>query len=116
MPEVEKPYYANNLRAVVTSAGLYWSMIESGLGLTSACLPTIYGLAKRKPSFNRLGPINRERDNSMSSDTRMVAGLNGAVNMDTHALKELDSVFHKDRPPNGQILVKKSFQATDNVV
>ena len=113
---IENSYCANDLCAVITTAGLYWSMIESGLGLTSACLPTIYALTKRKPSFGRLGPINRERDLSMSSDVGMVAGLNGATNMDTHALKEPDPVLRKGEPPDGQIMVKKSFQTTENVV
>ncbi|KAL8655329.1 MAG: hypothetical protein Q9210_000960, partial [Variospora velana] len=32
----------------VCTAGLYWSMIESGLGLCAACLPVYYGLVRSK--------------------------------------------------------------------
>jgi hypothetical protein len=35
----------------VTATGLYWCMIESGLGLLAACLPTLYALAKTKGFF-----------------------------------------------------------------
>lgn len=29
------------------TACLYWTMMESGLGLTAACLPSIYGLLRK---------------------------------------------------------------------
>jgi len=91
-------------------------MMESGLALTSACLPTIYALLKRKSSFDRLDPTSRKRDNSMSSAVNMVARVNGAAVIDTYALKELDPILQRDGPPDGRIFVKKSFERIDCVV
>ena len=91
-------------------------MIESGLGLTSACLPTIYALFKKKSFFNKTDNRYRERDGSMSSDTRMVIGVGGPATIDTYALKELDPISQKREPPSGRIFVKKSFHTTDNAV
>jgi hypothetical protein len=92
------------------TAGLYWSMNESGLGLAAACLPTIYGLLKQKSFLYKTDAEYRQRGNSMSSDIRMVVGVNGAASIDTHALKELDPVFRNGGPQNGQIFVQKSVQ------
>lgn len=40
--------YINHLRAVLSTNGVYWCIIEAGLGLTAACLPTMYGLFRTK--------------------------------------------------------------------
>ena len=34
--------------AVLSTNGVYWCIIEAGLGLTAACLPTLYGLFRTK--------------------------------------------------------------------
>ena len=90
-------------------------MNESGLGLAAARLPTIYGVLKQKSSLYKADANYRQRGNSVSSDIRMVAGVNGAASIDTHALKELGPVFRNGEPQNGQILVQKSFQTVENV-
>ena len=90
-------------------------MNESGLGLAAACLPTIYGLLKQKSSLYKTDADCRQRGNSMSSDIRMVAGVNGAASIDTHALEELDLVLRDGEPQNGQIFVQKSIQSIVNV-
>ena len=38
----------NRLRTVLSTNGVYWCIIEAGLGLTVACLPTLYGLFRTK--------------------------------------------------------------------
>lgn len=35
---------SNKPRLDICTAGLYWSMIESGLGICAACLPSQYGI------------------------------------------------------------------------
>ncbi len=52
----------------------------------------------------------------MSSAVNMVASVNGAAVIDTHALKQLDPVLQRDGPPDGRIFVKKSFERIDWVV
>ena len=42
------PIYINRLRTVLSTNGVYWCIIEAGLGLTAACLPTLYGLFRTK--------------------------------------------------------------------
>lgn len=39
---------ANGLGIVLSTNGVYWCIIEAGLGLTAACLPTLYGLFRTK--------------------------------------------------------------------
>ena len=40
--------YINRSRTVLSTNGVYWCIIEAGLGLTAACLPTLYGLFRTK--------------------------------------------------------------------
>ena len=45
------PWYTtciDGLRTVLSTNGIYWCIIEAGLGLTAACLPTLYGLFRTK--------------------------------------------------------------------
>ncbi len=52
----------------------------------------------------------------MSSDIRMVTGVNGPADFETYALKEPNPAFLKAEPKDGQIVVKRSFEQTENVV
>lgn len=40
--------YINISRAVLSTNGVYWCIVEAGFGLTAACLPTLYGLFRTK--------------------------------------------------------------------
>ncbi len=107
---------ADRLPAVITTTGLYWSMIESGIGLVSASLPTIYSLSRKKSYFTKLNRVFKPRSGSMTSDSQMVLGAEGPAIIDSHALKELTPVYDRAKPQNGQILVKKSFHRTEDLV
>ena len=91
-------------------------MIESGIGLVSACLPTIYALSKKKSSFNNMNCMFKPRSDSMTSDRQMVLGAEGPASINSHALKELTPVYDRAKPQNGQILVAKSFHRTEDLV
>ena len=91
-------------------------MLESGMALTAACLPTIYALSKRKFYSSRYEIADARRHNSMSSDVRIVAGFNAPSSLEIYALRQLDSTLEKGNPPDGKIMVNKSFRATDNSV
>lgn len=111
-----KAYATSGANDLITTAGLYWSMLESGVALTAACLPTIYALSKRKFYSNRFETANEHRHNSMSSDARIVAGFGVPCGMESYAFQDLDPVFRKDEPPNGRIVVNRSFKTTENLV
>lgn len=86
-------------------------MIESGLGLTAACLPTIYFLVKKKKSTLEVSTARfNSKGFSIASDIR-VAG--GPASLDSHALKEVNLAFHESKLPNGRILIKKTFDRTE---
>ena len=104
------------MRAVITTTGLYWSMIESGLGLISACLPTVYALFKKKSKSSALYDGNKPRSNSVGSDSHMVMGTTGAASIDAYALKELNPAFDRNEHQNGKIFVNNSFHMTEDVV
>jgi hypothetical protein len=44
----DRNFLLNLMRAVICTSGLYWSMIEAGLGVCAACLPAQYGLFNTK--------------------------------------------------------------------
>lgn len=87
-------------------------MIESGLGLTAACLPTIYFLVKKKKKSTL--KVSTARFNSkgfsIASDIRVECG---PASFDSHALKEVNPAFHESKLPNGRILIKKTFDRTE---
>lgn len=87
-------------------------MIESGLGLTAACLPTIYFLVKKMSTCTLNVSAGRfsSKGFSIESDIK-VAG--GPASFDSHALKELNPAFHESKLPNGRILIKKTFDRTE---
>lgn len=86
------------------------------MALTAACLPTIYALSKRKTYSSRYEIANEHRHDPMSSDVRIVAGLGVPCGMESYAFQELDPVFRKGEPPDGRIMVDKSFRTTENMV
>lgn len=85
-------------------------MIESGLGLTAACLPTIYFLAKKKSTLK----VSTARFNSKGFSTVSDIGVaGGRAIIDSHALKEVNTAFHESKLPNDRILIKKTFDRTE---
>lgn len=81
-------------------------MIESGLGLTAACLPTIYFLVKKKSTLKVSTARFNSKGFSIASDTRVASG---PASFDSHALKEVNLAFHESKLPNGRILIKSAF-------
>ncbi|KAI9699481.1 MAG: hypothetical protein M1836_003092 [Candelina mexicana] len=98
---------ANNL---VTSTGLYWSMIESGLGLIAACLPTVYTLFKHG-WVGHAKKFCKPRKESMSFEIRIVPDSARTAVINSHALKEMQPIEqHVD-----QIFVKKVIDQTEDM-
>jgi hypothetical protein len=88
--QLKKDFKSSGDNDLITTAGLYWSMIESGLGLLAACLPTIYHLLRKQAktitdhsgtsgiSLRSLSarnmPGHKKRAGSMSSEVQIVPG------------------------------------------
>lgn len=123
--------------AVTTTTGLYWSMMESGLGLLAACLPTLYALVKTlsRGSSTRKAPTdfsntgaashnwpgslytsNHGRQDSMGSDVQIVSGAARPANIETHAMKDLTMVPDNSGHQTDRIWVKKTIERTENMV
>ncbi len=85
-------------------------MIESGLGLTAACLPTIYFLVKKKSTLKVSTVRFNSKGFSIASDVRLEGG---PASFDSHALKEVNPAFHESKLPNGRIMIKKTFDRTE---
>lgn len=85
-------------------------MIESGLGLTAACLPTIYFLVKKKITLKVATARFKSKGFSIASDIRLEGG---PASFDSHALKEVTPAFHESKLPNDGILMKKTFDRTE---
>lgn len=85
-------------------------MIESGLGLTAACLPTIYFLVKRKATLKVSSARFNSKGFSIGSDIRVEGG---PASFNSHALKEVKPALHESKLPNGRILIQKTFDRTE---
>ena len=126
-------------RCIVTvTTGLYWSMMESGLGLLAACLPTMYCLirllsrsvATRKASTNRLTSSERSqprrpglyasnfgrRDDSMESKTQIVSCAARPAHIESHAMRDMAATFKSFDSRKGQIWITNSITRTENIV
>lgn len=84
-------------------------MIESGLGLNAACLPTIYFLVKKKSTLK----VSTARFNSKGFSIVSNVKLGGGpASFDSHVLKEVNPAFHKSRLLNSRIMIKMTFDRT----
>ena len=115
---------------VLITGGIYWSVVECGVGLVSACLPTVYGALRRQVAktwknmsggrssewagYGFRNPTSRgykQRKDSESSQIelagypRTVATANG----DVHASS-------LGNPPLDQILVKREMETMEDQV
>ncbi|KAL8705958.1 MAG: hypothetical protein Q9201_000952 [Fulgogasparrea decipioides] len=104
----------------VCTAGLYWSMIESGLGLCAACLPVQYGLMKSKgvqsivrsvqsaiSLHSRSSPKNSAQRSKLSpqhSQEYIVTNAEGPAASDDHTLEM------GRRPQHREIIVTHSLE------
>jgi len=120
------------VEAVLITGGIYWSVVESSVGLISACLPTVYGIFRSKtrgksmqsskvlrssPSTGgtwssqtsrgiRLAKNDRLRSDSQASDIELASGT-------VQATAEASSVTGTwDTGLQDQILVTKTFAAS----
>ncbi|MCJ1227008.1 hypothetical protein MMC12_003663 [Toensbergia leucococca] len=121
---------ANLSAEVVATTGLYWSMTESGLSLLAACLPTLYALSNAQRvkgiidsfqtsllrSSKKISAESKGSNNSMDSHIEMVPGAAGLASTDSCDIKDLDQAISRLEPANGQILIKKTFVMTENMV
>lgn len=85
-------------------------MIESGLGLTASCLPTIYFLVKKNSTLKVSTARFNNKGYSVASDIRVEGG---PASFNSHALKEVNPAFQESKLSNGWILIKKTFDRTE---
>ncbi|MCJ1471056.1 hypothetical protein MMC07_009704 [Pseudocyphellaria aurata] len=119
---LKKEYRITGADELTVTAGLYWSMMESGLGLTAACLTTLYSLFKHKIE-SITSTKSRLRTNSLSSSRRMVSGPGAAGTVNTTAtsivLEQTRVTGDEDKmaqPGEGQILVQNTLERTEEMV
>lgn len=123
---------------VTTTTGLYWSMIESGLGLLAACLPTLYSLVKKQfrsmtTEMANAGPSTegdrsqqwhsspfatqfQRRNDSSGSDIQILAGAGRQANIEAHTMKDMTAASNKSDPSKDHIWVKNTITRTEDMV
>ena len=122
-----------NFRIVLITGGIYWSVVESGVGLMSACLPIVYGIFRTKAvrhsihnikntssdksnssrgfwgsQFHPTVPhsrLDRLRNDSQASDIELASRGNNTTKA------SVDEEHHR-AAPRDQILVTKTFEAS----
>ena len=120
--------YINRLRTVLSTDGIYWCIIEAGLGLTAACLPTLYGLFRTKAlesimrsvrSIASLGSSpagsqrsQRSRGVSYKRDVRDVRDGSTTSHAEILASGSQDIEMEPLPKPN-QIKVQKTFETVE---
>ena len=118
-------YNIDRLRTVLSTDGIYWCIIEAGLGLTAACLPTLYGLFRTKAiesivrsvrSIASLGssPTGSQRSRGVSykRDVRDVRDGSTTSHADILASGSQDIEMEPLPKPN-QIKVQKTFETVE---
>ena len=118
--------YANGLRAVLSTNGVYWCIVEAGLGLTAACLPTLYGLFRTKAiesivrsvrSITSLGssPTGSQRSQrSHGISYKGDARHHGSTTSHAEILgPESHDVEMEPLPKPNQIRVQKTFESAN---
>lgn len=90
--------------------------MESGLGLTAACLPTLYSLFKQTIQSLTSESKSRLRSNSMSSERHIVPAPAGVNTTASIALKDINEASERGQPEIGQILVKKTLERSEEMV
>ena len=115
--------YINHLRAVLSTDGVYWCIIEAGLGLTAACLPTLYGLFRTKAlesivrsvrSIASLGSSPTESERSQRSHGVSYKRDAGHGSTTSHAeilASKSQDVEMEPLPKPDQIRVQKTFES-----
>lgn len=115
--------YANGLVIVLSTNGVYWCIIEAGLGLTAACLPTLYGLFRTKAlesivrsvrSIASLGSSGAGSQRSQRSRGFSYKGDARDTSTTSHEeilASEFQDVEMEPLPKPNQIMVQKTFES-----
>lgn len=114
-------------KPVSLTANLYWSMIESGLGLVAVCLPTFRALFGQvsldamtksfRSAFSLHLPTWQTGWRSKASDSRIeLSGGSSehgkhdhASTLETYAMRTGETRITKERIPEGKIHVQNSI-------
>lgn len=125
---------------ILITGGIYWSVVESGVGLISCCLPTVYGVFRSRMFGSRtsnphayhshtshgtatigapstiggIGTFKEKRWNDTSSQTSEIE-LTGQVQMtgptNTAKAEGLNDEISWGARPQDHILITKTFGA-----
>lgn len=131
-----KPFFTSSTLMtglqVLSTDGVYWCIIETGLGLTAACLPTLYGLFRTQalesivrsvrsiaslgsspPGSNRSERSQRSRAaRSFQSNHRNASATSQAQNLVVKISRDIEMDPLPPAPTN-QIRVEKTFTSAE---
>jgi hypothetical protein len=91
-------------------------MIESGLGLTAACLPTLYSLGKKTFQSTRFRSSSKRRYGTVGSDVQVVPATGRSADINSYAMKSLQPISNMPECHENGIVINKTFERTENMV
>ena len=120
--------YINRSRTVLSTNGVYWCIIEAGLGLTAACLPTLYSLFRTKGiesimrsarSIASLGssPTRSQRSQRSCGVSHKTDGRQGSTTSHAEILaSSTQDIEMEPLPKPNQTKVQKTFESVEESI